>query len=148
MLKLSKLPTAFRGVMRIAAGSVAGQGVVMLSYPFLTRLYDTSEFGLLTVFTSVVSIISIVSTGTLDRAIPIPSRDRDAADVAWTALIAVTMTTALTAAVGLVAATAIADLLGVPRLAQYWWLIALTVFVVGAYFVLSVWMVRDRRDWA
>jgi O-antigen/teichoic acid export membrane protein len=140
----SRLPTVFRGVSRVAAGSIAGQGLVMLSYPLLTRLYDAAEFGLLTVVTSVITIISIGSSAALNRAIPIPTGDAEAADVAWTALAAVAATTILTAAVGLVAAVPIAELLGVSQLAHYWWLIALTVFVMGTYNVLSVWMVRDR----
>jgi O-antigen/teichoic acid export membrane protein len=139
-----RLPTAFRGVSRIAAGSIAGQGLVMLSYPLLTRLYDAAEFGLLTVFASVTTMISVGSSAALNRAIPIPPGDPEAADVAWTALAAVTVTTVLTAAVGLVAAAPIAQLLGVPQLAHFWWLIALTVFVMGSYNILSVWMVRER----
>jgi O-antigen/teichoic acid export membrane protein len=139
-----RLPAAFRGVSHIAVGSVAGQGLVMLSYPVLTRLYDAAEFGLLTVFTSVVTIIGVSSSAALNRAIPIPPGDPEAADVAWTALAAVSLTTVLTAAVGLAAAAPIAELLGVPQLAGYWWLIALTVFVLGTYNILSVWMVRDR----
>jgi O-antigen/teichoic acid export membrane protein len=143
-MQLTRLPAAFRGVSRIAAGSIAGQGLVMLSYPLLTRLFDAGEFGLLTVFTSVVTIISVGATATLERAIPIPQGDPEAADVAWTALAAVALTSVLTAVVGLVAAAPIAELLGVPQLAQYWWLIVFTVFAVGAYLVLSEWMVRTR----
>ncbi len=143
-MPILRLPTAFRAVSRIAAGGIAGQGLVILSYPLLTRLYDASEFGLLTVFSSVITIISVVSTAALHRAIPIPMGDPEAADVAWTALAAVTLTTVITAAVGLVGAAPIADLLGTPQLAQYWWLIAVTVFVMGTYSVLSAWMVRDR----
>lgn len=143
-MQLTRLPAAFRGVSRIAAGSIAGQGLVMLSYPLLTRLFDAAEFGLLTVFTSVVTIISVGATATLERAIPIPQGDPEAADVAWTALAAVALTSVLTAVVGLVAAAPIAELLGVPQLAQYWWLIVFTVFAVGAYLVLSEWMVRTR----
>ncbi len=139
-----RLPTAFGAVSRVAGGSVAGQGLVMLSYPFLTRLYDAAEFGLLTVFSSVVTIISISSSAALNRAIPIPPSEAEAADVAWTALVAVTVTTALTAVVGVFAAEPIAGLLGQPRLAHYWWLIPLTVFVMGSYKVLSTWMVRSR----
>jgi O-antigen/teichoic acid export membrane protein len=144
MQLLSRLPAAFRGVSSIAVGSIVGQGLVMLSYPFLTRLYDAAEFGLLTVFTSVVSILGVVSTLTLHRAVPIPSGDPEAADVAWTALAAVTVTAVLTGAFGVVAAQPVADLLGVPQLARYWWLVAATVFVLGTYFVVSEWMVRDR----
>ena len=116
----------------------------MLSYPFLTRLYDAAECGLLTVFTSLVTIVGAVSSAALDRAIPIPPREKEAAEVAWAALATVLVTTALTGAVGLVAATPLAELLGVPQLARYWWLVALTVFVLGTYSVLSVWMVRER----
>ena len=139
-----RLRGALGGVSRIALGSIVGQGLVLLSYPFLTRLYDTSEFGLLTVFSSLVTIISLGASAALHRAIPIPPGEAEAADVAWAALTAVTLTTVLTALVGLVAAAPVAELLGVPALARYWWLVALTVFVLGTYDVLSVWMVRDR----
>ncbi|MGD9526938.1 lipopolysaccharide biosynthesis protein [Pseudonocardia sp.] len=133
-----------RGVARIMTGSVAGQGLVILCYPVLTRLYDPAEFGLLTVFSSVVGMISVVSSVSLFQAIPVPPDDQDAADLAWTALAIVTFTTVVTAGVGLVAGEQIGSLLGVPRLADYWWLVALTVFVMGAYLVLSEWMVRER----
>ena len=138
------LPAAMRGITSIVAGSVAGQGLVILSYPLLTRLYDPAELGLLTVFTSVVGMVGVISTASLEPAIPIPPDDGEAADVAWSALAVAAFTTLLTAAVGLFAATPLAELLGVPRLAQYWWLVALTVFALGAYMVLSEWMVRDR----
>lgn len=143
-MQLWRIPTVFRGASRIVAGGVAGQALVMLSYPLLSRLYDPAEFGLLAVFTSVVGMVSVVSTASLERAVPIPPDDGEAADVAWAALTAVAITTALTAAVGLVAAAPIAQALGVPQLARYWWLIDLSVLVVGVYFVLSEWMVRSR----
>lgn len=133
-----------RGVARIMTGSVAGQGLVILCYPVLTRLYEPAEFGLLTVFTSVVGMVSVISSVSLFQAIPVPPDDQDAADVAWTALAVVTFTTVVTAGGGLLAGGPIAELLGVPGLAGYWWLAALTVFVMGAYLVLSEWMVRER----
>jgi O-antigen/teichoic acid export membrane protein len=144
MLRRRQLSATARGVSRIVSGSVAGQGLVILCYPVLTRLYDPAEFGLLSVFSSIVGIVSIVSSVSLFQAIPMPADDQEAADLAWTALGFVTLTTVLTAALGLLVGTPLATLLGVPQLAQYWWLVALTVFVMGAYLVLSEWMVRDR----
>ena len=98
-----------RGITSIVVGSIAGQGLVILSYPLLTRLYDPAELGLLTVFTSVVGMISVISTACLEAAIPIPPDDGEAADVAWSALAVVFGTTIVTAAVGLVAAGPLAD---------------------------------------
>ena len=139
-----RLPAPLRGIASILGGSVAGQGVVILAYPLLTRLYTPSEFGLLTVFTSTVILVAVLSTAALDGAIPLPRDDRDAAAVAWAALLFVAATSIVTALVGLLAAEPLAALLGVPQLAEYWWLVALTVLAVGTYEVLTDWMVRGR----
>ena len=135
---------ALRGVASIVAGSVFGQALVMLSYPLLTRLYTPAEFGLLTVFTSVVGMVTVVSAGALESAVVIPVQDREAAAVAWAGLASVGVVAALTGIVGIVAAAPLSGLLGVPALAGYWWLASVTILVMGSYLVLSEWMVRDR----
>lgn len=139
-----RLSGPLRGVASIVSGSVAGQAVVILTYPVLTRLYDPGDFGLFAVFASVVSMIAVASTASLEAAVPLPVEDEDAAAVAWSGLASVAATGLLTALVGTVAAVPLAELLGAPRLATYWWLIVLTVLAFGTYLVLSEWMVRDR----
>ncbi|WP_214365445.1 lipopolysaccharide biosynthesis protein [Pseudonocardia sp. H11422] len=129
---------------RILAGSAAGQGLVILAYPLLSRIYDPADFGLLIVFSAVVSMAGVLSTASLEAAVPLPVDDRDAAAVAWAAVASVVLTAALTAVVGVLAGPWIADLLGVPALAGFWWLVALTVLVLGSYLVFSEWMVRER----
>lgn len=133
-----------RGIASIVVGSAAGQGLVVLTYPLLTRLYDPSEFGLLTVFTAVVGLIAVAATGALESAIQIPGEDDDAAAVAWAALAFLGLTSLLTAGVGLVAGSWLARMLGVPALTHYWWLLVLTLVTFGTYQILSDWMVRDR----
>ena len=139
-----RLPVALRGIASIVTGSVIGQALVMVAYPVLTRLYSPAEFGLLTVFSSVVGMLSVVSAGALESAVVIPVRDRDAAAVAWAGLGSVCLVAALTGIVGIVAAAPLSGLVGVPALAGYWWLVSLTVLAMGSYLVLSEWMVRDR----
>jgi O-antigen/teichoic acid export membrane protein len=116
----------------------------MLSYPVLTRLYHPAEFGLLAVFTAVVSMLGVVSAASLESAIPLPGDTRDAAAVAWAGLSAVGLTTLLTAGLGWVVAEPLSRLLGVPRLAGVWWLVSLSVLILGCYIVASEWMVRER----
>src|SRR5882757_5339523 len=139
-----RLPSTLRGVSSIVAGSVVGQAMVMLAYPLLTRLYTPAEFGLLTVFASVVGMVSVVSAGALESAVVIPARDREAAAVAWAGLVSVCVVAALTGIAGIIVAAPLSGLLGVPALAGYWWLVSVTVLVMGSYLVLSEWMVRDR----
>lgn len=132
------------GIARIAAGSVAGQGLVLLSYPFLTRIYDPTELGLLVVFTSITSMLGVLSTSALEAAVLIPKSDDQAAAVAWAALASVAVTTGCTALAAWFFGPSVAGMLGVPALADFWWLIALTVAVQGCYLVLSEWIVRGR----
>jgi O-antigen/teichoic acid export membrane protein len=132
------------GVTYILAGSAAGQGLVILCYPLLTRLYGPTDFGLFVVFTSVVSLVGVLSTASLEAAVLLPKADEDAASVAWASIASVILGAMLTAAVGWLAGPSIADLLRVPGLAALWWLASLTVLVLGAYQVLSEWMIRER----
>jgi O-antigen/teichoic acid export membrane protein len=131
-------------VLSIVGGSAAGQGLIILSYPLLTRLYDPSEFGLFSVFVSVVFLVGTASAGLLEAAIPLPAQAREATAVAWAGLAAVALTTSVAAAVGLLLGARFAELLGVPRLAGLWWLVCLAVLVMGCYLVASEWMVRER----
>ncbi len=136
---------ALRGVANILMGSAAGQGLVLLSYPLLARLYDPADFGLLTVFTAIVGIVGVVSTALFEAAIPISSDDREATAVAWAGLSCVGLTTLLTALVGFLFGGVIASALGVPALAPLWWLVALSVLTLGIYLVFSEWMIRNRQ---
>ena len=63
-----RLSGPLRGVASIVSGSVAGQAVVILTYPLLTRLYDPGDFGLFTVFASVASMVAVASTASLEAA--------------------------------------------------------------------------------
>jgi O-antigen/teichoic acid export membrane protein len=134
----------FGAVSRILAGSVTGQGLVLLAYPILARLYDPAEFGLLVVFTSVVSMVGVLSTASLESAMLLPTEEREAAAVAWAGLASVLLTATVTAVVGWFAGPAIAALLGAPQLGGLWWLVALSVLALGTYLVLTEWMVRAK----
>src|SRR5690606_39781775 len=106
-------------------GSVVGQAVVILTYPLITRLYDPADFGLFSVFASVVSMVAVASTASLEAAVPLPREDRDAAAVAWAALAFVAATGLATALVGVVAAERPPAPLGEPRPAGRWTLAGL-----------------------
>jgi O-antigen/teichoic acid export membrane protein len=133
-----------RGLLSIVGGSAVGQGILMLGYPVLTRLYTPAEFGLFAVCGSVVSIIAVVSTATLETAIPIPSHDDEAAAVAWSAMWCVGLTALLTLAIGWPLVDILEPVLGAPGLAGVWWLVALSVLALGLYEVLSTWMIRRQ----
>lgn len=68
-----------RNVAVLAGGTAAGQAIVVLASPVLTRLYTPEDFGVLAVYASLLCVLSTVATLRYELAIPLPKRDEDAA---------------------------------------------------------------------
>lgn len=69
--------SAVRSVAQISGGTLAGQGIVLLVSPLLTRLYSPSEFGFLGVFAAVTAVVGILASLRFDQALPVvPEEDR------------------------------------------------------------------------
>lgn len=67
---------------KLISGNAWGQGVALLSYVVLTRLYTPEEMGLFNVFYSWVEVLIILSTLKYDRGIVAADSDREAAAIA------------------------------------------------------------------
>ena len=70
-----------RSASLLAGGAVAGQAIIVAASPILTRLYSPEDFGVLAVFASLLSILSIVASLRYQLAIPLPKTDEEAANV-------------------------------------------------------------------
>lgn len=132
-----------RNVAWLAGGSLVGQGATLVAAPLLARQYGPQAFGVLAVFTAVVSILAAAGSLRLDAAIIIPPDDEDATALAWLALTAGAVT-----AGAVLATTAVAPqlsrALGVTGLASLWWLVAAATLVTVLAQVATSWLVRLR----
>ncbi|KEO81011.1 oligosaccharide flippase family protein [Tumebacillus flagellatus] len=95
----NKLPKSrfARNVGMLASGTVLSQGLLVLIAPLLTRLYTPEEFGLLAVYTSILSLVLVVASWLYELAIPLPDDEQDAADLLGLCLLLVLVMTAFTA---------------------------------------------------
>lgn len=64
-----------KAMMLLTSGSILGQVALILSAPILARLFSPAEFGILAVFVSLSSIISVTATCRLEYAIPVVEED-------------------------------------------------------------------------
>ncbi len=58
-----------RSVAVVTAGTALGQGLVLASAPLLTRLYTPADFGVLAVYSSIVSLVAVVGALRYELAI-------------------------------------------------------------------------------
>lgn len=118
---------------------------MICSAPLLTRLYSSEDFGLLAVFTSLLSLINVVSSLRYESAIPLPESDCEAVNISVLSLILVGISSFLCGVVVWQFGYPITEMLYLPVLAHYFWLLPLSVLLLGTYNVFNYWSVRTKN---
>lgn len=131
-----------RNVAVLSSGTAAAQAIPIAVSPLLTRLYPPDEFGLVALYVSCVSVLSVIATMRYEMAIVLPSSDRDAANLAALSL-KICAAVSLTLYLAIVPfGGAIAVSLGNQHLAPWLWLLPVSVFAIGASNIFLFWSNR------
>lgn len=149
MLELIKknIPTnSFaRGVVTLVSGTAGAQAMLVLAAPLLTRLYSPEDFGFLAIFVSILALLRVIASLRYELAIALPNDDGEAANIVMVCLLLLMLTSLLTAVMVLFFGEDIADILGVPKFANYCWLLPFGVLSIGLYTVFSYWGIRTKQ---
>ncbi len=131
-----------QSVIVLVGGAAFAHCITALALPILSRLYLPTDFGLLAVFSSVLSIIAVAACLRFDVAIPLPESEDDALNLLMLAVGCVTVVAAGLALAVMLWPEWMASKLKQPQLASYMWLLPLGVFLSGIYSSLQHWFVR------
>ena len=134
------------GNVGILAGSAfAGQALIALGLPALSRLYRPEDFGLAAVFASTVGIVTVVASLRYELAIPLPKDDRAASSVLVLAVAIVAGVALTVAAAAAIAGDRVLGWVNLSGLGRFLWLLPVSVVGVGLYQVFSFWAIRKRE---
>ena len=134
-----------RGVSVLIGGTAGAQLLSVLAAPILTRLYSPDDFGMLAVFTALLTFFTVISAGRYELTIPLPDSEQDAADLTVLGFSLVLCTTIISAFIFIIWPQKIATIINTPQLANYLWIIPLGVFFLGSYQVFNKWAVRQKQ---
>lgn len=76
-----------KNVAILSGGIALSQLIPVLVSPVLTRLYSPQDFGVLALFVSITTILSVIANGRYELAVMLPEKDDDAINVAAIAFI-------------------------------------------------------------
>ncbi|HEX5824809.1 MAG TPA: oligosaccharide flippase family protein [Candidatus Limnocylindrales bacterium] len=143
----SRLPQGAltRGVLVLMLGTLAAQGLLVLTSPILTRVYEPADLGVLSVYTAILSVLLTITCLSYELAIPLPEDELAAANVLALSLL---VDLAMSVVAGLVLVVVGSNLLGAfgaERLAPFAILIAVGQFAGGLLIALTAWAIRARR---
>jgi len=133
------------GVGVLVSGTAGAQALLVMAAPLLTRLYSPEDFGLLAVFSAILSLGGVISAGRYELAIPLPENDVDAANLTVLSFLIVVLTSTLLLGVFASWPVEIAITLNVPELAPYLWLLPCGVLCFGSHEVFAKWAIREKR---
>jgi O-antigen/teichoic acid export membrane protein len=133
-----------RGAAILVSGTAAGQILIILSSPIITRLYSPEEFGVFAVYAALLALLILVANFRYEWAIPLPKPDVGGAALLLLCLILVVLTGAVTAVIVGLLGDKLVNWLNVSVVEPYLWALPVGVAIGGAYNALSYWALRNK----
>ena len=131
-------------VLILGSGTAGSQIILILSAPILTRLYSAEDFGALAVFMALLSTLNIVASLRYELAIPIAKKEEEATHLVALALFITILVVLVTSAVVGFWRRQIATTMGVDSLADFLWLLPLSLLLLSSYKIFEYWAIRIK----
>lgn len=132
-----------RSVTVLAGGTALGQVVVVISSPFLTRLYRPADFGVLAVYVSLLSFLLGLATWRYQMAVPLAEDHQSVASLLVLCFLVLVGMTLLIALIVAVFGGTIVEWTNAPLLRPFLWMLPVSFALAGAFQVLTAWAVRN-----
>lgn len=134
-----------KSVAHLAGGSIVGQVIALMAAPVLTRLYTPTDFGVLAVYMSLVTVFGVVACLRYEAAVALPESDREAANLVVLSVVMCLFVASFIAFGLYFFSNLVFELLKIQDLGLVKYFIPLGVLVLGLFSVMSYWTVRQKE---
>lgn len=133
-----------KNIITLMTGTTAAQIIPFAVSPVLTRLYSPDDFGVLALFFSICSILSVVAAGRYELSIVIPEKDDDAANIVALSIFVSVVFALFLQIVFALFNSGIASLLGNESISFWLYFVPLVVFMISLYNILRYFSIRIK----
>ena len=133
-----------KSIIMISSGTAFAQVVGMLASPIITRIYPPDQYGMLTLFNSVLAVVGLVGSLKYELTIPIVEDDTDAINSLSLSFFILFFFSIVTTAILLIFKESILRLIGAERLLNYWYLIPIGILLTQTYRILTQFAYRNK----
>lgn len=134
-----------RNTLILVIGTVIAQAIPLLLHPFLRRIYSPEDFGAMTVFLSIFSMVTIISALRYEATIVLPKENNEAANILALTFIISFFFNVLIMLILLFFKNPIIELIGLPsKYANFIFLLPITSFLFSLYQSMNYWLIRQK----
>ena len=133
-----------KSILLVASGTVVAQVLGIIFSPIITRIYPPGQYGILTAYSSVLSILAISASLDYQKAVPISKDDDEAINVLLLSVCFLIMSVILVTILIALFGNYLLDLINSDTLYSYKYLIPLGMLFLGAYDIALQWSFRNR----
>ncbi len=134
-----------KNVVVLMFGSGISQLIPFAISVVLSRLYTSEEFGVFTLFSSIVSFLAVISTMRYEVAIMLPKRNIEAFHLVVLSLI-ISLFVSVTVLIStLLFPISISELLSSQNIKPWLFLLGISVFLVGGVQTFTIWFNRRKK---
>src|SRR5690625_4399814 len=127
----------FKNILLIAGGTAAGQVILILVSPLLTRLYTPEDFGSLAIFTSLLSIVVTVAALRYDFAILVAKNEKETVNLLVISFISLFLITTIITTGLIFFRETVVEVFSMNINANYLFLLPLSILGLTGYGILS-----------
>lgn len=129
----------------LITGTVVAQVFPIILQPFLRRLYEPSDFGILALYATLLSVFYSFATLKYDSTVMLPKKDEDASNLVLGSVFTSFSISALLFVVFLIFNDQIITLLSLPKSMGFWLLVLpLSIFLFSSSQVFNYWLIRKK----
>lgn len=132
-------------ILMVSGGTLFAQIFAIITTPVITRIYTTEEYGILTTFNSVLSILGIAGALKFELAIPIADDEKSAFQCFIISILALFFTTFIIFSGLFVGGREVLEYLGAENLYNYCWVIPIGIFLVQYFAIVIQYSYRERN---
>lgn len=131
--------------MKLMSATMIAQVISFIFSPFLTRLYTPEEYGILTLFTTLVAILISFATGRYEIAIVLPEKDKDSKALLYGAFIYLFTMVLFILLITLLFHNQIITFIGNKDFDLWLYFVPLSILIYGLYQNFNYWNNRYKN---
>jgi len=132
-------------VLTLMTGTTIAQALPILVAPILTRVYSPEEFGVYSLYMSLVSIVSLIATARYELALILPEKEEEALNIFGLSIAILSIGSLGALIITLLFNERIANMLNRPDIRTWLYLAPATIFITGFNQILTYWLIRKRK---